>query len=768
MDELTAQLAADFSVSSDPNSIAAQHPRYSQYKSRGDVPDQNTRRSKILKAQKRQRFDYLCHTRCLSEDTWEKADAESVASNDSMEVQLEGEEVKLRKPGRNFKNQLMMSEWLVEVPEDFAESWCTVICPWGKRCLVVASRGRTTAYSRGGYRLNTFSSNLPGGCKSQPGRFKDNAILDCLFNEAEGTYYVLDIMCWKNHPVYDSETEFRFFWLHSKFSEEPDLGIKSDENPFKFVALPNFVCTQESIGLAINTANFEIDGILFYHKRTHYTFGSTPLVVWLKPYMVPEILNIQVIDKIMEKRPDSYTNYAAHMTAVATEKEKAKELRKQKESEKKQGVKILQREHGKGDGSGQDTKSDGQISGGGSGGGGGGKRGKGRRKKGGAAAHMDVMFSEWMTEVPEDLVKNWFMIICPKGKRNLVISAQGRTFTQSKQGLLLEDFPSCLPGGNVGDQKGMSVLDCIYNKKDDVYYVLDMMFWKSQDMTDCDSEFRIFWMNERLAEQKSIGRRTKINPHKFVPLKSYACTKKVMNQAMSSTDLEVDGVLFYHKSLPYRPGVSSQILWLKPYMMSEALGVDVSPQLAAAPASYTTFADHVESVKEEEGENKSGKAGGRQKAKPCIDIDKIVEDIGDLYISKRQLEADTIGPVHIRDRPQTSVWRAEQSGRRHGDGLLGDPRQIYGADYYDQGAYHQGYYNQWYSNQGYCDQSYRGYQDWNSQNYGGYSSNLPAVGARGAWGYEEHKKARQPKGRGGLLKLSAMDSYKQTHKIFKE
>lgn len=32
----------------------------------------------------------------------------------------------------------------------------------------------------------------------------------------------------------------------------------------------------------------------------------------------------------------------------------------------------------------------------------------------------------------------------------------------------------------------MSILDCIHNKKDDIYYVLDMMYWKSQDMTDCD------------------------------------------------------------------------------------------------------------------------------------------------------------------------------------------------------------------------------------------------------------------------------------------
>ena len=33
----------------------------------------------------------------------------------------------------------------------------------------------------------------------------DNAILDCIYVEVLKTYFVLDLMCWKNHPVYDSE-----------------------------------------------------------------------------------------------------------------------------------------------------------------------------------------------------------------------------------------------------------------------------------------------------------------------------------------------------------------------------------------------------------------------------------------------------------------------------------------------------------------------------------------------------------------------------------
>ena len=56
----------------------------------------------------------------------------------------------------------MYSEWLVEVPEDFAQEWLTVICPVGKRCLVVASRVIfnlvVVSYLRGIWDLDSYSS----------------------------------------------------------------------------------------------------------------------------------------------------------------------------------------------------------------------------------------------------------------------------------------------------------------------------------------------------------------------------------------------------------------------------------------------------------------------------------------------------------------------------------------------------------------------------------------------------------------------------------
>ncbi|KAL5004249.1 hypothetical protein ScPMuIL_017705 [Solemya velum] len=323
MEELTANLAASFAVSNEPNTTAASHPRFSQYKSKRFFLDQDERRNKILDQQKKRRYDFKNHIRCLADDAWKKAqdDGEGGAKVEEEEEEMDTS-AKIHKPGRYYKNQLMLSEWLVEVPSDFAEEWLMVICPWGKRCLVVASKGSTRAYARNGYRINTFPSLLSGGNRKKMQGSHECTILDCLYNEVAETYYVLDVMCWKGHPFYDSETEFRFYWLHSKLSEEPEVCEKSALNRYKFVPLPSIACTTENIHSALHAAQFEIDGLLFFHKRTHYTFGSTPLVVWLKPYMVPEILQMKLEDKLMTQMPSEYKDYATHMASVKEMKEK--------------------------------------------------------------------------------------------------------------------------------------------------------------------------------------------------------------------------------------------------------------------------------------------------------------------------------------------------------------------------------------------------------------------------------------------------------------
>lgn len=38
--------------------------------------------------------------------------------------------------------------------------------------------------------------------------YADYTILDCIYSEVDRTYYILDVMCWRGHPVYDCAVRF--------------------------------------------------------------------------------------------------------------------------------------------------------------------------------------------------------------------------------------------------------------------------------------------------------------------------------------------------------------------------------------------------------------------------------------------------------------------------------------------------------------------------------------------------------------------------------
>lgn len=68
----------------------------------------------------------------------------------------------------------------------------------------------------------------------------------------------------------------------------------------------------------------QVDGVLFYHRQTHYTPGSTPLVGWLRPYMVSDILAIEVPEGPLTAKPQ----YASHqMQQILAHKKPSSEVR---------------------------------------------------------------------------------------------------------------------------------------------------------------------------------------------------------------------------------------------------------------------------------------------------------------------------------------------------------------------------------------------------------------------------------------------------------
>ncbi|XP_050954968.1 snurportin-1 isoform X2 [Labeo rohita] len=327
MDALTQALSSSFSVSREPNSTSAPHPRLAQYKSKYSVLEQSERRRRFLELQKEKRLNYVNHARRLADGDWTGADSEDEENEEKKSKQQlensadeEGMEIEQRKKlPKYYANQLMLSEWLVDIPADLSSDWLMVVCPIGKRSLVVASKGSTSSYTKSGYCVNRFPSLIPGGNRHNSALGKDYTILDCIYSDVDRTYYILDVMCWRGHPVYDCSTEFRFYWLQSKVEEVEGLSEISKINPFRFVSLNSINCSTESIQTALaHEYTFTVDGLLFYHKETHYTPGSTPLVGWLRPYMVADILGIEVPQSPLTNKPD----YASHQLQQILEHKK--------------------------------------------------------------------------------------------------------------------------------------------------------------------------------------------------------------------------------------------------------------------------------------------------------------------------------------------------------------------------------------------------------------------------------------------------------------
>lgn len=311
-DELLLQLKGTLCVTEEKNDTSTTHPRFCQYKYRGEADGcQEARRKRLLEEQKSRRENFVDYARRIAEGEDQNGNeaVDEMGGDEACTDAVEMGQTKNRKmrkaPYCNpYKNQLMLSEWMVDVPPDLEQNWMVVVCPIGKRCLIVASKGVTRAYSRTGQFLNQFPSYLPGGCKKHRSH-STYTILDCVYHEASRTYYMLDMMCWRAHPVYDSDLDFRLFWMKSKIEEDGNrCSVISKVNPYRFVPLDYHPSTREALHSILSAAwPLEVDGLLFLHRSSHYLCQRSPLAVWLKPHMVAVVLGIQVSTEFIACSP---------------------------------------------------------------------------------------------------------------------------------------------------------------------------------------------------------------------------------------------------------------------------------------------------------------------------------------------------------------------------------------------------------------------------------------------------------------------------------
>lgn len=299
MEELAESLSTSVRVSLEDNDVYLLHPRYAQYKAKSSNSSQEERRRQWLQDQKDKRLKLFNLHRGIEQN-------EKVVEEMEFEISKKHNKKTSYKPEQSYKDWVMMSEWLVDVPANFQEEWVCTICPEGKRVLVVAEKGSTFAYSRRGVFLMKFPSALPGGCGKGSSGY---TVVDCIWHHPTKTFYLLDVLIW-GVPLTNCEAELRFFWLSNKFLEIPSLKEYSATNRHRILLLQHNPVSQLQEMLSVHPAfadNFpKVDGILFFHKDSLYTGGKSPLVTWLKPFMVPHILGITVAEPYFLEKPLNY------------------------------------------------------------------------------------------------------------------------------------------------------------------------------------------------------------------------------------------------------------------------------------------------------------------------------------------------------------------------------------------------------------------------------------------------------------------------------
>lgn len=95
-------------------------------------------------------------------------------------------------------------------------------------------------------------------------------------------------------------------------------------NKYPILSLPHVNCDTDLSSALIQFSNqYSLDGLLFYHRNGFYKFGHSPLAVWLKPFMLSEVLGIFVPSPHDEK-PDGYIDYKHYICEVTQNKCKKK------------------------------------------------------------------------------------------------------------------------------------------------------------------------------------------------------------------------------------------------------------------------------------------------------------------------------------------------------------------------------------------------------------------------------------------------------------
>lgn len=215
--------------------------------------------------------------------------------------------------------------------------------------------------------------------------------------------------------------------------------------------------------------------------------------------------------------------------------------------------------------------------------------------------HFRLQLSEWLLELPDDLTK-WYIRPCPKGQRCLIIATNGKTCMYNKYGAFLKTFHSMLPGCGRSKRDDLTVLDCVYVPNEKVFFILDVIVYNSLDLSDCEAEFRLYWIEGKVQED-NLNIVNDRNAHAFEMVGKVDCGDvEAFNELVtvhpiwSNDSPQLDGFLFYHKESAYIQGSTPLVGWLFSFMLPEIFNLPTFNGcfMVEKPSNYKNYMAFIE------------------------------------------------------------------------------------------------------------------------------------------------------------------------------
>jgi snurportin-1 len=233
-----------------------------------------------------------------------------------------------------------------------------------------------------------------------------------------------------------------------------------------------------------------------------------------------------------------------------------------------------------------------------------------------------LQFSEWLHSRPDHLTK-WQIVPCPIGKRCIVVGNDRYTNVYNKRGKqMMQPFKSNLPGGGQyysKDYKMTTILDCIYVEQLHYFYVLDLIHYGEHNFVDCEAEFRIFFIKNKIKEEKFVLNKSQVGCPVSIDgdlLQQYVSSEPEL-MFPDVTGLQLDGFLFYHKESSYVHGKTPLVGWLNAFMLPEVFPDLVSQvhdcYLQKRPDNYKDYLSYIRHYDEQAAAKKKPRKFYRKK-----------------------------------------------------------------------------------------------------------------------------------------------------------